>query len=136
LFVKVLKPEKLDNDDSTSQDVDIIDDSNLNQFRSIENVINKVIRVLSNLAISQENGLIIIRRDDCIDLLFKILSKFFLFIYQKKRKFFLFVEAPNQHSEELLVHVLMALNNLSYYDDPQSYIIRNADTLAQCKKSN
>jgi hypothetical protein len=28
----------------------------------------------------------------------------------------------------------MALNNLSYYDDPQSYIIRNADTLAQCKK--
>ncbi len=27
----------------------------------------------------------------------------------------------------------MALNNLSYYDDPQSYIIRNADTLAQCK---
>jgi len=136
LFFKVLKPEKLDNDDSTSQDVDIIDDSNLNQFRSIENVINKVIRVLSNLAISQENGLIIIRRDDCIDLLFKILSKVFLFIYQKKRKFFLFVEAPNQHSEELLVHVLMALNNLSYYDDPQSYIIRNADTLAQCKKSN
>ena len=42
------------------------------------------------------------------------------------------IEAPNQHSEELLVHVLMALNNLSYYDDPQSYIIRNADTLAQC----
>jgi hypothetical protein len=27
----------------------------------------------------------------------------------------------------------MALNNLSYYDDPQSYIIRNAETLAQCK---
>jgi hypothetical protein len=80
LFVKVLKPEKLDNDDSTSQDVDIIDDSNLNQFRSIENVINKVIRVLSNLAISQENGLIIIRRDDCIDLLFKILSKFCIYL--------------------------------------------------------
>ncbi|CAF1377610.1 unnamed protein product [Adineta steineri] len=109
----VLKPENLDNDDSTSHDVDIVDDSNLNQFRSIENVINKVIRVLSNLAISQENGLIIIRSDDCIDLLFKILK------------------APNQHSEELLVHVLMALNNLSYYDDPQSYIIRNAETLAQ-----
>lgn len=28
----------------------------------------------------------------------------------------------------------MALNNLSYYDDPQSYIVRNAETLAQCKK--
>jgi hypothetical protein len=90
LFFKVLKPEKLDNDDSTSQDVDIIDDSNLNQFRSIENVINKVIRVLSNLAISQENGLIIIRRDDCIDLLFKILSKVFTFIYQKETNSFYF----------------------------------------------
>jgi len=45
----------------------------------------------------------------------------------------LFSEAPTQHSEELLVHVLMALNNLSYYDDPQSYILRNADTLTQCK---
>ncbi|UJR24869.1 hypothetical protein I4U23_006238 [Adineta vaga] len=109
----VLKPEKLDNDDSVSQDVDHVDDTNLNQFRSIENVINKVIRVLSNLAISQDNGLTIIRRDDCIDLLFKLLK------------------APSQHSEELLVHVLMALNNLSYYDDPQSYIIRNAETLAQ-----
>ncbi|CAF4885380.1 unnamed protein product, partial [Rotaria sp. Silwood2] len=97
------------------QDIDIIDDPNTNQFRSIENVINKVIRVLSNLAISEENGLIIIRRDDCIDLLFKLLK------------------APNQHSEELLVHVLMALNNLSYYDDPQSYINRNSETLAQCK---
>ena len=43
------------------------------------------------------------------------------------------LEAPNQHSEGLLVHVLMALNNLSYYDDPQSYIIRNGETLAQCK---
>jgi len=107
------KPDKLDNDDSASQDIDTIDDSNINQFRSIENVINKVIRVLSNLAISQENGLIIIRSDDCIDLLFKLLK------------------APNQHSEELLVHVLMALNNLSYYDDPQSYISRNAETLAQ-----
>jgi hypothetical protein len=77
MLFKVLKPDKLDNDDSTSQDIDIIDDSNLSQFRSIENVINKVIRVLSNLAISQDNGLIIIRRDDCIDLLFKLLSKFF-----------------------------------------------------------
>lgn len=45
---------------------------------------------------------------------------------------FLFKEAPNKHSEELLVHVLMALNNLSYYDDPQSYINRNSETLAQC----
>lgn len=45
------------------------------------------------------------------------------------------LEAPNQHSEELLVHVLMSLNNLSYYDDPQSYIIRNADTLAQCNQN-
>jgi hypothetical protein len=76
--------------------------------------------------------LIIIRRDDCIDLLFKLLSKeIFLFIYTTKNLFV--IEAPKQHSEELLVHVLMALNNLSYYDDPQSYIIRNADTLAQCK---
>lgn len=73
----MLKPDKLDNDDSVSQDVDAVDDSNLNQFRSVENVINKVIRVLSNLAISEENGLIIIRRDDCIDLLFKLLSKNF-----------------------------------------------------------
>jgi hypothetical protein len=47
--------------------------------------------------------------------------------------FVFILEAPSQHSEELLVHVLMALNNLSYYDDPQSYIIRNAETLAQCK---
>ncbi|CAF1501349.1 unnamed protein product [Adineta ricciae] len=109
----VLKPEKLDNDETTSQDIDNVDDANLNQFRSIENVINKVIRVLSNLAIAQENGLTIIRRDDCIDLLFKLLK------------------TPSQHSEELLVHVLMALNNLSYYDDPQSYIIRHAETLAQ-----
>ncbi|CAF0760869.1 unnamed protein product [Rotaria sp. Silwood1] len=109
----VLKPDKIDNNDSISQDVDVVDDSNTNQFRSIENVINKVIRVLSNLAISEENGLIIIRRDDCIDLLFKLLK------------------APNQHSEELLVHVLMALNNLSYYDDSQSYINRNSETLAQ-----
>ncbi|CAF1247866.1 unnamed protein product [Rotaria sordida] len=109
----VLKPDKLDTNDSTSQDVDVVDDPNTNQFRSIENVINKVIRVLSNLAISEENGLIIIRRDDCIDLLFKLLK------------------APNQHSEELLVHVLMALNNLSYYDDSHSYINRNSETLAQ-----
>lgn len=28
----------------------------------------------------------------------------------------------------------MALNNLSYYDDPQSFIIRHADTLAQREK--
>ncbi|CAF3296967.1 unnamed protein product [Rotaria socialis] len=109
----VLKPEKLDNDDSISQDADVTDDSNITQFRSIENVINKVIRVLSNLAISEENGLIIIRRDDCIDLLFKL------------------IKSPNNHSEELLVHVLMALNNLSYYDDSQSYINRNSETLAQ-----
>jgi hypothetical protein len=27
----------------------------------------------------------------------------------------------------------MALNNLSYYDDAQSYIVRNAETLAQRK---
>jgi hypothetical protein len=79
-----LKPEKLDNDDSTSQDVDVIDDSNLTQFRSIENVINKVIRVLSNLAISEENGLIIIRRDDCIDLLFKILSNVLIYSIAKR----------------------------------------------------
>ena len=72
---QVLKPEKLDNDDSTSEDMDHIDDANLTQFRSIESVINKVIRVLSNLTISEENGLVIIRRDDCIDLLFKLLSK-------------------------------------------------------------
>ena len=127
----VLKPDKLDNDDSVSQDVDAIDDSNLNQFRSVESVINKVIRVLSNLAISEENGLIIIRRDDCIDLLFKLISKIFNSI-EILCVFFL-LEAPKQHSEELLVHVLMALNNLSYYDDPQSYIVRNAETLAQCE---
>ena len=52
----------------------------MNQFRSIENVINKVIRVLSNLAISEENGFIIIRRDDCIDLLFKLLSKIIIYL--------------------------------------------------------
>jgi hypothetical protein len=60
-----------------------------------------------------------------------LVKKIILFIYTKKNLFV--IEAPKQHSEELLVHVLMALNNLSYYDDPQSYIIRNADTLAQCK---
>jgi len=65
----------LDNENSSINDNDLVDDSNANQFRSIENVINKVIRILSNLAISQENGLIIIRKDDCIDLLFKLLSK-------------------------------------------------------------
>jgi hypothetical protein len=70
-----LKPEKLDNDDSISQDADVKEDSTTSQYRSIENVIMKVIRVLSNTAISPENGLIIIRREDCIGLLFKLLSK-------------------------------------------------------------
>lgn len=84
----MLKPDKLDNDDSVSQDVDAIDDSNLNQFRSVENVINKVIRVLSNLAISEENGLIIIRRDDCIDLLFKLLSKILIESEEKENFFY------------------------------------------------
>jgi len=62
------------------------------------------------------------------------LVRFCLWIYEERSRFVVFIlEAPSQHSEELLVHVLMALNNLSYYDDPQSYIIRNAETLAQCK---
>jgi hypothetical protein len=62
-----------------------------------------------------------------------LVSFFFVDLKEKKNKFLFILEAPSQHSEELLVHVLMALNNLSYYDDPQSYIIRNAETLAQCK---
>lgn len=72
----VLKPEKLDNEDENNPDMDLAEDPNLTQFHSIENVIKKVIRVLSNAAISPENGLIIISRDDCIDLLFKLLSNF------------------------------------------------------------
>lgn len=91
----VLKPEKFDEDESTSQDVELNEDPNLSQFRSIENVIKKVIRVLSNAAISPENGLIIIRRDDCLELLFKLLSKIDLFfshfemkkIFEKKNHF-------------------------------------------------
>ena len=130
-----MKPDKLDNDDSISQDADVKEDPTTSQYRSIENVIMKVIRVLSNTAISPENGLIIIRREDCIGLLFKLLSKFIrrsLTVHISERKC-LFLDASNQHSEELLVHVLMALNNLSYYDDAQSYIVRNAETLAQRK---
>ncbi|CAF1645782.1 unnamed protein product, partial [Didymodactylos carnosus] len=81
-----------------------IDDGEENTVKSIENVINKVIRVLSNLAISEENGLKIIRNDKCIMPLFNLL------------------DMSKQHSEELIIHVLMALNNLSYYDDNQSII--------------
>jgi hypothetical protein len=72
--VQILKPDKLDNESSTSQDVDLTEDANLTQFHSVENVIKKVIRVLSNAAISPENGSIIIRRDESIDLLFRLLS--------------------------------------------------------------
>ena len=67
----------MDNEDSNSQEADSNENSNQTQFIQIENVIKKLIRVLSNAAISPENGSIIIQRDDCIDLLFKILSKFY-----------------------------------------------------------
>ena len=61
-------------------------------------------------------------------------SKYDLHSFNRFRFCDFILETPKQHSEELLVHVLMALNNLSYYDDSQSYIHRNAETLAQRRK--
>lgn len=67
--------------------------------------INKIIRVVANMAISKVPGMAIACNDQCIDNIVKILCKV----------------SPSD-SEELVINTLTALNNLSYYNDGKSAI--------------
>ncbi len=67
-------------------------------FNETEDVLIKLIRVIANLAINEKIGADISSREDCLDILFKIL------------------EIKDLKSEELVINTIVTLNNLTFYD--------------------
>lgn len=78
-----------------------------------EDVLIKFMRVIANIAINEQAGLIIANRSDLFVILLKIL------------------ETKNLSCEELIIDTIVTINNLSFYNS--DIIINNAQDLVDSK---
>ena len=110
-----------------------VEDLNENEPNPNEDVMIKLIRVIANLAINEDAGLVIANRNDLFEILLKILGKLFIFIFLfhfKINNFITFLETKDLTSEELIINTIVTINNLSFYDS--QLIVEISRNLIDC----
>jgi len=111
-----------------------VEDLNENEPNPNEDVMIKLIRVIANLAINEDAGLVIANRNDLFEILLKILGELFIFIFLfhfKINNFITFLETKDLTSEELIINTIVTINNLSFYDS--QLIVEISRNLIDCK---